>query len=376
MASTNLIPVSERWDVVVVGAGPAGLSAAYEAARRGARTLVLERAEHPRYKTCGGGLIGPSIAAAGGWIDIPVADRVNRLTFTHDGRREFSRSTAGPVLTMVRRTEFDDALRKAAVEAGAEVRQHALVRSLSSIQAGVIVGADGSAGITARHVGVRFDQVDLGLELELPVPSSVRERWRGRVLIDWGPLPGSYALDLSEGRHADRRGHRGPRARLRDAGLPEGVRRALRAGRDRARARLRPSHAVPARRLAAASRQRDRGRRRGRSARAVDPRGDQLRAAVRRPRRGGRGHRRSGRLRTIGRGDPDAGDAGRAATPAGLLRLSRAFSPVLGTPLGWRVFRRFCTGETSLDQEVSKFPIGATLNVMTRTRRASKVLKL
>src|SRR5690349_21440709 len=87
--STNLVPVSERWDVVVVGAGPAGLSAAYEAARRGARTLVLERAEHPRYKTCGGGLIGPSLAAAAGWIDVPVADRVNRLTFTHDGRHEF-----------------------------------------------------------------------------------------------------------------------------------------------------------------------------------------------------------------------------------------------------------------------------------------------
>src|SRR5689334_13741229 len=158
-ASTNLIRV--RWDVVVVGAGPAGLAAAYEAAHRGARTLVLERAEHPRYKTCGGGLIGLSIAAAGGWIDIPVADRVNRLTFTHDGRHEFSRSTKGPVLTMVRRAEFDDALREAAVKAGAEVRQHTLVRSLSDIDAGVIVGADGSAGITARHVGVRFDQVDL-----------------------------------------------------------------------------------------------------------------------------------------------------------------------------------------------------------------------
>lgn len=48
------------WDVVVVGAGPAGASAAYAAASAGRRVLLLEKAELPRYKTCGGGIIGPS----------------------------------------------------------------------------------------------------------------------------------------------------------------------------------------------------------------------------------------------------------------------------------------------------------------------------
>lgn len=48
------------WDVVVVGAGPAGASAAYAAAVTGRRVLLLEKAELPRYKTCGGGIIGPS----------------------------------------------------------------------------------------------------------------------------------------------------------------------------------------------------------------------------------------------------------------------------------------------------------------------------
>ena len=46
------------WDVVVVGAGPAGASAAYAAATAGRRVLLLEKAELPRYKTCGGGIIG------------------------------------------------------------------------------------------------------------------------------------------------------------------------------------------------------------------------------------------------------------------------------------------------------------------------------
>src|SRR5580700_6290678 len=74
--SPKLLAVQERdgWDVAVVGAGPAGLAAASAAAAAGARTIVLERAEHPRYKTCGGGLIGASRAAAGGLIDVPARD--------------------------------------------------------------------------------------------------------------------------------------------------------------------------------------------------------------------------------------------------------------------------------------------------------------
>jgi len=71
----------------------------------------------------------------------------------------------------------------------------AVVRLVDGTRLGarVVVGADGSSGVTARHVGVRYEQVDLGLEVELPVPEEVARRWRGRLLIDWGPLPGSYA---------------------------------------------------------------------------------------------------------------------------------------------------------------------------------------
>jgi len=43
-------------DVIVAGAGPAGTSAAFELARRGADVLILEKTSFPRYKVCGGGL--------------------------------------------------------------------------------------------------------------------------------------------------------------------------------------------------------------------------------------------------------------------------------------------------------------------------------
>ncbi len=204
---------SDGWDVAVVGAGPAGLTAARVAAAAGVRTVVLERAEHPRYKTCGGGLIGTSLAAVTGSISVPVRDDIHTATFTLNGKRLFSRCEKDSLLTMVLREEFDDALRLAATGAGAVVCQRSAVRSIrqdenhayarltdgSEVRAQVIVGADGSSGISSRHVGVEFSQVDLGLEVEILVPEALEQRWRNTILLDWGPIPGSYGWVFPKG---------------------------------------------------------------------------------------------------------------------------------------------------------------------------------
>ena len=124
------MPASAQWDVAIIGAGPAGLAAASAAARAGARTVVLERAEHPRYKTCGGGLTGISLAAVDG-MPVPVRDETRAVTFTLGGKREFTRTDETPILAMVRREEFDDALRRRAEADGAVVLQRSPVRAIS-----------------------------------------------------------------------------------------------------------------------------------------------------------------------------------------------------------------------------------------------------
>ena len=208
------------FDGVVIGAGPAGASAARVAAAAGARVCLLERAQLPRYKTCGGGLVGVSldhIRAAG--LDVATLARaeVDALTMTLDGRFQVTRHRrdGAPILAMVMRPELDAALVDAARAAGAEVRTSTVVtgvrddggpggavvevRGGPDLRAGVVVGADGTSSRAASFVGVSCDQVDVGLEGEFRAPAGLAAQWERRMLLDWGPVPGSYGWLFPKG---------------------------------------------------------------------------------------------------------------------------------------------------------------------------------
>ncbi|WP_291037608.1 geranylgeranyl reductase family protein [Herbiconiux sp.] len=230
------------WDVVVVGAGPAGSSAARAAALAGSSVLLLDRAAFPRYKTCGGGLLGESLALIPESALRTVESRVRDTVVSHRFSRRFRLTTLDPHLALVRRSEFDAALVAAAQDAGARFADGVTVReiippadggtgvaptavpdavsrswrypaggsggqntsggqeakttgvrtSAGTVHARVVVGADGTGGRVGRHVGVEAGGVDLGLEDEVTMPTD-DSRWRDVVHLDWGDSPGSYA---------------------------------------------------------------------------------------------------------------------------------------------------------------------------------------
>src|SRR5260370_15146563 len=79
------------FDVAVVGAGPAGATAALTLARRGLSVALLERDALPRYKTCGGGLVGRALTLLPGDVERVIEQRCGqcdlRLRAQHQRRR-------------------------------------------------------------------------------------------------------------------------------------------------------------------------------------------------------------------------------------------------------------------------------------------------
>ncbi len=174
--------------------------------------MVLERERLPRYKLCGGGLIGLSLGALPPGFTPPVRSSARRISLTYDLGAEVTRDAGGVAFPMVMRSELDEALALHARAQGARVVEGTTVTGLREIDGAVavstsageitaaaVVGADGSAGRTARHVGARFSQVDLGMERELWAPDGLAQAWHDRVLLDFGRVPGAYAWVFPKG---------------------------------------------------------------------------------------------------------------------------------------------------------------------------------
>jgi geranylgeranyl reductase family protein len=193
----------QRFDALVVGAGPAGSTAAYRLAAGGASVLLVDKARFPRDKPCGGGLTYRAVRALPISVDPVVEDIVHRFELGLGYRRSFERRSDGPLCLMTQRRRLDDFLARAAQEAGADFRDGVRVelgeRILvdgQPVRADVVIGADGVNGITGRSIGTNHGH---GVALEGNAPLDVR--YRGKLVLELGVVPGGYGWVFPKGDH-------------------------------------------------------------------------------------------------------------------------------------------------------------------------------
>ena len=202
-----------RYDVIVVGAGPAGSTTAYRLARAGARVYLVDRARFPRDKPCGGGLTLRAVRELPFSVEPVVEDRVHTLELGFRYGRRWSRDAEEPLILMTQRRRLDAYLVEQAVEAGAEFRDGAKVTAVDPdgavalegerLEAEVVVGADGANGITARSAGHPPHEHGVALEGNVDYEHAARERFGGRAVVELGAVPGGYAWVFPKGDHVN-----------------------------------------------------------------------------------------------------------------------------------------------------------------------------
>lgn len=203
----STLPDVKSYDALVVGMGPAGATAAYQLSRAGLSVLGLDKATHPRYKVCGGGLSARIDRILEDDYKSVVEHTIYGIQFSYRGADPFFLDSSSPIAYMVMRDRFDHFLVEKARRVGTEVHEDEPVTSCRQLPDGievttdrgqylakVLIGADGANSLVAQQLfpGHRSRRMAT-LESEIPIGPAPHYPGTGRALIDIGATPAGYA---------------------------------------------------------------------------------------------------------------------------------------------------------------------------------------
>jgi geranylgeranyl reductase family protein len=195
-------------DVLVVGLGPAGASAAAEASRGGCRVLAVDRKREAGRPVQCAEFVPAMVGIDVGNLAGSVRQRIRAMmTFIEDGAPDVEENFPGHMLD---RAAFDAGLMAEAERAGAQCRLGAGVRRISAagkvelssgetVAAGVVIGADGPRSLAGRAIGqVNADVVETR---QITVP--LLEPHEATDIFLSADIPGGYGWLFPKGEVAN-----------------------------------------------------------------------------------------------------------------------------------------------------------------------------
>jgi len=199
--------LKQTYDVIVVGAGPAGATLACDLAARGIRVLLLEKEKFPRYKSCAGGVTSKTAKLLNFDISEAVEGVIHKISFTFNLGSPYVRQHSQPLIYTVMRDAFDHFVVQKAQQAGTafmdgqkvtqiqESGDWVEIRTADNIfRSRLVVGADGANSTVARQLGLGRDIRYLAaIESEVVVSAEELSKWRSRIQIELGCIPQGYA---------------------------------------------------------------------------------------------------------------------------------------------------------------------------------------